>query len=67
MSRDLLRLGNETAMRLYGKKLIIVCNHPARIGGHRHCGSGDMLLIYHMTSRDHVFKGLCDFKGESFS
>ena len=37
------------------------CNHPARFGSHRYCGSGyKMFLIYHVTSCDHMFKGLCD-------
>ena len=28
-------------------------------GGHRYCDSGDnMILIYHVTSLDHVFKEL---------
>ena len=26
-----------------------------------------MLLIYHLASRDHVFKGLCNFVRRSFS
>ena len=26
-----------------------------------------MLLIYHLASRDHVFKGLCNFARRSFS
>ena len=40
----------------------------ATFGGHRHCGSGDiMFLICHVTSRDHVFKGICDFMGKSHS
>ena len=34
---------------------------PPCQSGHGYCGRGDkMLLIYHMTSRDHVLKGLCD-------
>ena len=35
-------------------------NHPARLGCHKYCGRGDQFfLIYHVTSGDHVFKGLC--------
>ena len=31
-------------------------------GDHRHCASEDkMLLICHLTSCDHTFKGLCEF------
>ena len=59
---------DQRVMWLYGRKLSIVCNHLARFGSHRYCGSGDkMFLIYNVTSRDHVFKGLCcDLKGWSF-
>lgn len=35
-----------------------VCQHPDKIGDHNHCESGDMSLIYQMTSRD-MLKGLC--------
>ena len=44
-----------------GRQLLIVWSHPARPDGQRHFGSGDMFLIYHVTSREHMFKGLCDF------
>ena len=44
----------------------MVCHHPAKFGGHRHCGSGDM-LICHISSRDHVFKESCDFMFGSLS
>ena len=41
---------------LYGRKLLILCNHSVR-----YCGSGDKrFLIFHATSCDHVLKGLCD-------
>ena len=29
-------------MWLYGRELFIVSHHPAKFGGHRHCGSGDV-------------------------
>ena len=54
-------------MWLYRRKLLIACNQPDRFGGHMHCGSEDIFLIYHVTSRDHVFNGFCDFMCESFS
>ena len=58
------RSRDKRVMRLYGRKLLNGCNDPARFGGHRYCGSGDnMFLIYYVTSRDHVFKGLCDLMG----
>ena len=29
---------DQKVMWLYGRKLLIVCNHPARFGGHPYCG-----------------------------
>ena len=53
-------------MWLYGRKLLIVCNHCVRFGGYTHCGSGDkMFLIYDMSLRDCVVKGLCCLMGWS--
>ena len=44
----------------------LLCNHPVRFSGHMYWGSGDkMFLIYHVASRDRVFKGLCDLLGWS--
>ena len=40
--------------------------HLVGFDGDRHRGSGDMFLIYHVTSGDHVFKGLFDFIGGGF-
>ena len=58
---------DQIIMCFYGRKLLVVCNHPARFGNHTHCGSGEkMALIYHVTSGDHVFKGFCDLMGWSF-
>ena len=43
-----------------------VSRHSARFGGHRHCGSGDRLvLVCHVISENHVIKGSCDFKSRS--
>ena len=40
---------------------IIVCYHPVRFSSHRNSGSEDKIfLIHHVTSRDHMFKGLRD-------
>ena len=34
--------------------------------GTRHCGSRDIVFsIYHVASRDHLFKGLCNFANRS--
>ena len=37
-------------------------SHPAKFGGHRHCNSGDMILVSHMISQDQVIKWSSDFK-----
>ena len=42
----------------YGLDFFEVCHHPDKLGDHGHCESGNMSLIYHMTSRD-MLKGLC--------
>ena len=39
----------------------------ARFGGHRYYGNLDKRFsIYHVTSGDNVFKGLCDLMGRGF-
>ena len=49
-------------------ELIKVSQHPAKFGGHRHCGSGDkLLLVCLVISEDHVIKELCDYIGRSLS
>ena len=49
-------------MQLNGWGLLAVCNHSNKFSDHRHCGNGDlMFLICHVTSHDHVFKGLYGF------
>ena len=42
----------------------MISYHPAKFGGHRHCGSGDMILVY-VILQDQVIKGSCDFMGRS--
>ena len=45
----------------------MVCQHPAKFGGYRHCCSGDIIiLVCHVISQDHLIKGLCDFIGGRF-
>ena len=56
---------------LYGRKLLIVCNNPARFGGHMYRGSGDNIFssgdkIYQVTSNNHVIKGLHDLISRCF-
>ena len=42
----------------------MVSHHPTKFHGHRHCGSGDkMVLVCHVISQDHVIKGSFDFMG----
>ena len=38
----------------------MLCHHPNKSCDHRHCDSGNMFLICHVTSGDLEFKGLCD-------
>ena len=38
---NITRPRDQRAKWLYGRKLLIVCNHPTRVGGHRDCGSID--------------------------
>ena len=43
-----------------------VSHHPTKFVGHRHCDSGDiMVLVSHVISQDHVTKWLCDVIGMS--
>ena len=40
--------------------------HPAKFGGHWHCGSGDiMVLACHVVSQGHLIKGSYDLMGRS--
>ena len=53
-------------MQIYGLEFFVVCHHPYKSFDHKLCVSGDiMFLIRHMTSREHRFKGLCEFTGET--
>ena len=39
-------------------------DNPAKFCGHRHCGSGDIMVsVCHVILRDHVIKEKCDFMG----
>ena len=52
LSRDLTKPPHLGVMQIYGLEFLVVCHHPDKRSDHRHCVSGDMLLICHMTSRD---------------
>ena len=58
----------QMVMRLHGWIPLTLSYHPAKFGGHRSCRRGDMFLIWHVTSHDHMVGELCDFTGahESF-
>ena len=49
----------------YGWELLVICHHPDKFGDRKHCDIGDMFLICQLTSRDHMFKGLCEPMGGS--
>ena len=44
---------------------INVSYHPAKCGGHEHCGIGNMVLVCHVILQDGPIKGSCDFMGKS--
>ena len=51
-------------MKLYEGELLIICHQPAKSGGHRYHGSGDiMTLVCHVILQDHITKGMMNFKG----
>ena len=53
-------------MKIYGWKLLAICHHPDKSCDHKQYDSGDkMFLICHLTSYEHVFKGLYEFIRES--
>ena len=53
-------------MWLYDWEPHTLGQHAVNPDGSRHCGSGDKtILICHVISKDHVFKGLYDFVGGS--
>ena len=45
-----------TSLRSHAKSLQLVT-----IGDNRHCASGDMFLIFHVTLSDHMFQALFEF------
>ena len=55
---DLTRSRYLRAMRLYRKEPLKESYHPTKFGGHRHHGSGDILvLVCHVILLDHVING----------
>ena len=45
-------------MQIYGWDFPAICHPPSKFSNHRHRDSGYMFLIRHVTSRNHIFKGL---------
>ena len=53
-------------MWLYDWDLLILGHHAANFGDFRPCGRGNKTFsICHVISRDHIFKGLGEFIGET--
>ena len=51
-------------MQISGWELLKVCHHLGKCCEHRHYDSGGIVfLICYMISREHMFKGLCEFMG----
>ena len=51
-------------MRIYRWELLAICHQPDETCDHKHCYSADiMFLICHVTSREHMLQGLCEFIG----
>ena len=41
-------------------------HHPVKFGGHRYCGSGDIIVLAcHVITQDHMIKQSCDLMGGS--
>ena len=48
---------DQSAKWLYGLEPLKKSQHPTKFGGHRDCGSGEiMVLVCHMISQDHMIK-----------
>ena len=65
MSRDLRRQRNQSVMWLYVWEPLIVNYHPAKFGGNRRCGSGNVnipantnILLQMRDIRDYIYAGL---------
>ena len=48
-------------MQIYRWEPLTVCHHPGKSCKYKHCDSGDLVfLVWNVTLREHVFKGLCN-------
>ena len=51
-------------MRIYGWEHFVLCHYADKSCNRKHYDGGDiMFVIYHVISREHIFKGLCEFMG----
>ena len=67
VSDDLVKPSDQEIMWLYWQEPIKVINQPAKFGGPRQCENGDMCLVCHVISRNHVIKLSGDFIGKNSS
>ena len=59
LSRDFTKPPNWEVTQIYGWKFLAVCHHPEKFCDRRYRDNGNkMFLICHVTSRNHMFKGL---------
>ena len=52
-------------MQSYSWKLLVVCHQPDKSYDHKHCDSGELFLIGHVTSLQHMLKRLYEFMGRN--
>ena len=65
LSRDLAWPPHWEGMQTYGLELPVLCHYGDKSCDHKYCSGEDMFLVCHVTSREHMFKGLCEFMGWS--
>ena len=61
LSRDFTRPRYQSIIWLSGLEPLKISHHLTKFGGHRHCGSGDIVLFCHAISQDHGIKQSYDF------
>ena len=61
LSRDLIWPTHWELMRIYGWECLVLSHYPWKSCDQKHWDGGDMFLICHMTSCEHMFKGLREF------
>ena len=61
LSLDLTRLPHWGVMLIYGWELLALNHHSDELGDHKHCDSGDKILIFHGTHMTHVYRVLWNY------